>query len=98
MAENDVKDNRVFLTPEQANSMLSQDEMIHTFLSLPMVMLGADWERSEIIKLIDDAPPMGLQLTGETAQSMKHGLAVWRGPEDKGEWVFVETITTSPSE
>jgi hypothetical protein len=81
-----MSDDRVFLTPEQATAMLSDDDQIHTFRqSIGGVLLGADWDRDDLVKAIDVAE--NRELSGEQATKMHHGLCITdnHGP------LFIET-------
>lgn len=85
-----MSEDRFILTFDEAIAMLPEGEHIHTFVSSGF-LIGADWMREEIIDGFRNAPDGGLQLSGEVASSMGHGLCFWHGPIDKGRWVFVET-------
>jgi hypothetical protein len=71
-----MSDDKCLLTPDQAIAMLDPDgENIHTLRSAPLCMLGADWERSDLIKAIRTAA--GLEIGGDMCKGMNHGLVVW---------------------
>jgi hypothetical protein len=76
------------LSVEQALAQLPPGEVkIHTFLDAGQMLIGAHWDRSDIEELIRSTPHR--RRTGEAAQSMGHGIALW----DHEHWVFVETAT-----
>jgi len=80
--------NRVQLTPEQAEAMLPDGNYIHTFISSrPGMMLGADWERAEILKRFADKEQQPPELAGPMAQALDHGICVWQSDH----WLFVQT-------
>ena len=79
-------DTRVLLTAEQAIAMLPDGETIHTFRSRPGILIGADWERAELIDAIRHA--VGRELGGEQCRAFGHGLVVWT---DESSPLFVET-------
>lgn len=81
MSENE----RVVLSPVEAEAMLPEGEMIHTFRQAGYALIGADWKRSEIIKAFQTRKP---ELSGEQATAMKHGIVFF---DDHGA-VFVETV------
>lgn len=74
-----MSDERVFLTPEQAVAMLPDGDDIHTFRQGGPCLIGADWQRCDIINLINAFTP---ELAGEQATAMGHGLCIIdnRGP------------------
>ena len=73
-----TKKERKFLTDDEAIAMLDvQDGCVHTFVDPGGVLLGADWDEGQAIKEIKQADTC--ELAGETATSMKHGLAVMTG-------------------
>jgi len=77
-----VLERRV-LTKEEVISMLP-DGNIHTFRQAGNTLIGADWERNSMLKAINKYE---VELTGEQAASMGHGMAFC---DDLG-WVFVQT-------
>lgn len=82
-------EERIILTVDEAIAMLPEEESIHTFLQGGGILLGADWSAEEVRESLRQS--IRIELSGHTATSMGHGLVFWRGPKDKGEWVFVET-------
>ncbi len=78
-------DERVKLTMEQSLGMLPITVNVHTFRQSAIAVIGADWERDEIIKHIEK---FGAELAGEIATGMGHGLVV----EDERGFLFVETV------
>lgn len=77
-------DEAVQLTYEQAVALLPDGERVHTFLDGGMALIGADWDRDQVLALLRDGRP---ELSGEQATAMQHGLVAFRetGP------VFIET-------
>jgi hypothetical protein len=74
--QNQTEPNRVYLTKEQAVSMLPDGDTIHTFLSNSIALIGADWDRIKIIKAIADCK---CEIGGEACKAMNHGLVVHAG-------------------
>ncbi len=64
---------KLFVTAEQALSMLPDGDVIHTFRSTNYTLVGADWSREEIVAAIQKYE---CELGGDMCRSMKHGLAV----------------------
>ena len=80
----DQESNRVFLSQEEATAMLPDGEYIHTFRGGGMTLLGAEWDRQDII---DAFGKYKLELSGDIATSMGHGVCFI----DNHGAVFVET-------
>lgn len=78
--------SRQYLTPKEAIAFLPDGDTVHTFRGGGRVLLGCDWEKQQIIDAINTAK--NLEVTGTTAQSMRHGLAIH---EQDGGMLFVET-------
>jgi hypothetical protein len=78
----------VFLTYDEAVALLPGSERIHTYLDGSLALIGADWDRAQILNLLREAGPQGIQVTGPAAQSAGHGLAAFRAD---GTPVFIET-------
>lgn len=71
-----MKDKKIFLTPEQAKSVLLPGKQVHTFRSGGMALLGCDWSRKSILKAIDDNHDR-IEIGGDQCKRMGHGLVVW---------------------
>ena len=70
---------------EKAKRMLPKGKQIHTFRETPFCLIGADWPRGDIIKVLKKYP---VNITGLAAQATNHGLAI----KDERGWLFIETI------
>ena len=67
--------------------MLPGSETVHTFINPGVgVLAGADWDRKDVIDALRKAGT--IELTGEQAQRMNHGIAIQRSVND---WLFIET-------
>lgn len=85
MSETSQNDNgRVYLTPEQAEAMLPKEGRIHTFRQAGFALIGADWDRSDILDAIQKFKP---ELSGEQATAMQHGIVL---NDDHG-YLFIQT-------
>lgn len=81
---------RKYITPEEAISLLPDKDMIHTFYNHPRTLLGADWDREDIIEKLKEVDK--IELTGENARKMGHGIAVYNDDiKWQSEVLFVET-------
>lgn len=74
--ENEVSTN-------DAIKMLPDGEHIHTFRNAAGMLLGADWDRKDIIIAIKR---YGVEFSGEQAKAMKHGLVL-----NDGSFLFIAT-------
>lgn len=79
---------RIFITAEQAMKLLADGDAVHTFRQGGMMLVGTDWDRADIEKLMTGLPSEQIELSGETARRMKHGVCVWDRNENP---LFVET-------
>jgi hypothetical protein len=78
----------VFLTFEEAEKMLpngDKDE-IHTFRQMGNLLVGMDFSKQYILDLMNKYCNT-VQLSGETATSMGHGIVL---EDDKG-YLFIES-------
>lgn len=73
-ADSRAKDERVFLTAEEALAMLPDGEYIHTFRGGNGMMIGADWTREQIVAAIRETDHR--ELAGALATAMGHGLVI----------------------
>lgn len=74
-----------FLDFDEAVKMLPDSDDIHTFRNPPNGMLiGADWHKEKLIVLIKK---YGVQLSGDQARDLGHGLVV----KDDMSYIFIET-------
>lgn len=78
------KDERIVLSFNAAVPFLPDGDRIHTFMD-GGILIGADWGRNELLAAMKEAE---IHVTGETAQRMKHGLAIER---PGGAMLFIET-------
>ena len=87
------KEPRIFLTPEQAISLLPEGDIIHTQVGGAIgVMIGADWDREEIIEKINGAYLR--EIAGPIARSMGHALVLFPAKECyHSDLLFVETVS-----
>lgn len=81
-----VQKERKKLTVEQAEALLPDGDVLHTFRQpRDGILVGADWEKSRIIERFKTN---GVELAGFTARSMNHGLASF---DEALGWLYVET-------
>jgi len=69
---------------EDAQQFLPEGEEVHTFRQGGPALVGCHWDKKDLLKAMKQS---SIEITGEMAQSMKHGLAI----QDKMGWLFIET-------
>ena len=74
------------LSYDEAVALLPDGDSVHTFLDGGFVLIGADWDRTDILTLLETTSRR--EVTGDAAQGMGHGLAAYRAD---GTPVFIET-------
>jgi hypothetical protein len=80
---------KIFLTEQQAIELLPEGEQIHTFLNLPVALIGADMDREEVIDKIRSSDY--IEVSGSGARGLKHGLAVYNNGSTVLDVLFIET-------
>ena len=70
-----MNDDRLILTPEQAESVLPEGEYIHNFRNPTGMLVGCDYDRDGAVKALHDAKQ--IEIGGDQCKAMKHGLVVW---------------------
>ena len=69
-----MSDERVFLSFDEAVKMLPDGEYIHTFRNPAVgLVFGSDHDRTELLEKMKKSV---LELSGEAATAMKHGLCL----------------------
>lgn len=69
-------DNKVILSPEQAEALFPEGEYVHNFVNPGAgLMIGCDYDRADAIKALQEAD--SIELAGPGAMGMKHPIAVW---------------------
>lgn len=76
------------LTYDQAVAMLPGGDRIHTFVNPVGMLIGANWDREDVLALLRDGNP---ELSGGQATAMGHGLVAFRGEDDNRHPVFIAT-------
>jgi hypothetical protein len=79
-------DEIILLSYEEAVALLPDGDRIHTFLDSGIALIGADWDRADILSLLERTERR--EVTGPAAQSYGHGLAATR---EDGTPVFIKT-------
>ncbi len=81
---------RIYITAEQAISILPDGESVHTFYNPGFGLVGADWSRESMIDKLRKSDFR--ELTGDQARSMNKGLCVYdKTTKYQGDILFVET-------
>lgn len=81
---------KYFLTAEQAEQLLPEGDTVHTFYNNGPMLTGADWSRNEIIDKLKHSDH--IELTGESARAMKHGMCAYNDGAKLSNVLFIETV------
>ena len=84
-----TKDGKRYLNAEEAIALLPESEFIHTFYSTGMCLVGGDWDRADILQKLTKSDR--IEIAGESARSMKHGLAAYNDGARLEDVLFIET-------
>lgn len=69
-------DDKVIITPAEAESLLADREYVHNYVNPSAGMfVGCDYERANAIEAFHKAKQ--IELGGENCKHMKHPLVVW---------------------
>ena len=75
-----MKSERVFLTTKEAKSLFDKrKKSVHTFINTMGMLIGADWEKKDIFKLLKKCK---VEIGGEQCRKLSHGLVIWRTEKD----------------
>ena len=69
-------EEKILLTEDAAIAMLPDGDSIHTFRDAGIALIGADWDRQDILDAIKHCP---CEVGGRMCRSMKHGLVIHDG-------------------
>jgi hypothetical protein len=86
MSAPDDSDKIILLSYEEAVALLPDGDRVHTFLDSGIALVGADWDRADILSLLERTERR--EVTGPAAQGFGHGLAAFR---EDGTPVFIKT-------
>lgn len=82
---------KYYLNYDEAVSLLPNGEDIHTFYNASFGLMGADWSREDILNKLQEVDIV-IELTGEQAKSMKHGMCAYsKNAKYQSEILFIET-------
>jgi hypothetical protein len=88
-----MSEERVFLTVDEAIAMLPDRDIVHVVTGgVSPLLLGADWDRQDVIDLFQKAPEHGIEIAGDMAAATGHKIACFQILKPgMGHYVFVET-------
>lgn len=70
----DVTNDRVFLTPEEAEQLFPDGEYVHNFIGNSSMLIGCDYERAEAVAALREADT--IEIGGDNCKAFKHPIAV----------------------
>lgn len=82
---------KYYLNYDEAVSLLPNGKYIHTFYNAQFGLIGADWSREDILNKLKESDIV-IELTGEQAKAMKHGMCAYsKNAKYQSEILFIET-------
>jgi len=87
-----MSDEKVYLTVDEALAMLPEGDHIHTFRGGVGMMIGADWDRADVVTAIRETQRR--ELSGAVASAMGHRLCIAAG----GALLFIATDKSAAGE
>lgn len=89
---------KYYLKYDEAVSLLPNSENIHTFMNASFGLIGADWSKEDILDKLKQADNV-IELTGESARGMGHGMCVYsKNAKYQSEILFIQTDEDKLSE
>ena len=86
MTSTNTNDEPVLLTYDEAVALLPDGNEIHTVMQAGPTLIGADWDRKDVLTLLRESPRR--DVTDPAAQKSGHVLAAY---DQDGRIVFIET-------
>lgn len=84
-----TKDGKKYLNAEEAIALLPESKLIHTLYSTEICLLGGDWDRADILQKLIEVDR--IEIAGDLARSMNHGLAAYNNGARLEDVLFIET-------
>lgn len=82
---------KYYLKYDEAVSLLPNGDDIHTFYNASFGLMGADWSRENILAKLKETDVV-IELTGEQAKAMKHGMCAYsKNAKYQSEILFIQT-------
>lgn len=78
-------DNKLIITPDEAESLLQDGETVHNFAQAGFAILGCDYDRAAAIKAFREAK--SIEIGGSSCKGMKHPIVIW---DSDGHYTFFE--------
>jgi len=81
---------RIYITTEQAISVLPDGDTVHTFYNLGFGLVGADWSKEDIRDKLRSSDI--IELTEPAARGMNHGICAYsKDAKYQSNILFIET-------
>lgn len=81
---------KIYITTEQAISVLPDGDTVHTFYNPGFGLVGADWSKEDITDKLRKSDI--IELTGPAARGMGHGICAYnKDTKCQSDILFVET-------
>lgn len=72
-------DDKVILTPAEAESLLADGDSIHNFIQAGPMIVGCDYDRADAIKAFQST--VSIEIGGDGCKRMGHAIVVWDSPK-----------------
>lgn len=73
--EEEMSDERLIITADEAISLLPSGKYVHNFAQGGMALIGCDYSRADAEKALRGASE--IEIAGDMARGMKHPIACW---------------------
>lgn len=80
---------KIYLTVEQAESVLPGGDSIHTFFNPGFGLIGADWDRKDILEQLKRVNR--IEICGKNAKKLGHGICAYNDGCAHDSVLFIET-------
>ena len=87
--ERGVGMGKIYLTVEQAESVLPGGDSIHTFFNPGFGLIGADWDRKDILEQLKRVNR--IEICGKNAKKLGHGICAYNDGCAHDSVLFIET-------
>ena len=83
-----MEEQRIFITQEEAMSVLPEGEDIHTFINSGGMLIGADWSRQNVEERLRNS--VKIEIAGGVARNMGHGIVSYlQNAKYQGDLLFI---------
>lgn len=82
--------SRRYISYDEAVSLLPDSETVHTFINESFGLIGADWNRADILDKLKKSDI--IEIAGKMARGTRHGICAYnKTAKHQNEILFIET-------